>query len=585
MDFKFNKNIWLVVLILFYITVLSQQVIAGDEITVDAYLDEDKVVIGETLNLTISVKGTRSSDRPQIPKMEAFKFEYTGTSTQFSIINGVTSFSVEFNYRLIPLKVGEHTIPPISVEIGGKEYQSKPITVEVLQGTSSGQRTEFDDMVFLTLSIDKTEVYLNEEIPVTIRLYVANGVSARVGIPELILKGFSISEFERSQEKQEMRNGVYYNFVEYTTRVYPVTSGLLTLGPANLECQVQVRSRSRSSSGWPFDDSFFDDFFGNYATYDLNLESEPIDIRVKPLPENGKPESFSGAVGRFDMNVKVDSSEVNVGDALTIKIDITGQGNMKMISGPRLLNEDGFKIYAPQVKQGNGYDSMTFERIIIPMDTSIKEIPAFEFSYFDPEEETYRTIVRGPFPLKVRGIPQNNPPLNLGVEEDLHAQEDIAYIKVSSGFFRSIGSHVYNDHSFLGINALSLMGFVSAILYRRRKVHYIQKEDLIERRHAPKRFKEELIEAKRSMEAGQIDEFYTSIVGAVRDYLSKRFQVSPSQIDSGISYTLRDKGVSEKYLEKIEKFFATCDAMRFSVSSEKKDVAKSVLKMAEDLLE
>ncbi|MFQ6044303.1 MAG: BatD family protein, partial [Candidatus Poribacteria bacterium] len=199
----------------------------ADSISVSASVDRKIVSVGDTIQLTVAIEGAQSVGAPDLPDIDGFQAQYVGPSTQVSIVNGRMSASVSHIYSLVALKVGKYTINPISVEYRGKTYQTKPITVEVVQGATPQRRSqagtqqadELKDYIYLTLTAPKEKLYLNEELPITIRLYSRRLDVRDIEYPTFSSNGFSVRKFEKPIQTQEVVDGVIFDVIKFQTIV------------------------------------------------------------------------------------------------------------------------------------------------------------------------------------------------------------------------------------------------------------------------------------------------------------------------------------------------------------------------------
>ncbi|MCK5179410.1 MAG: protein BatD, partial [Candidatus Omnitrophica bacterium] len=342
-------------------------------ISIEVELTSKKITLGSSSQLTITVNGSNDVGRIQLPKIDGFDVQYVGPSTRVSIINGQYSSSKAFTYSLFPLKEGQFEIPTFNIVVSGKTYQVEPIPIEVV-GSSEGltpvsqAQVRLEDKIFLVLEAPKREVYLNERLAIKVLLFVSGFSVNDVQYPEFDHVGFSIGEYEKPKQYQQIVSGIRYNVVEFSTEIYPTRTGELSFGPARTGCNILVersngsaRSRGRNSI---FDDDFFNSFFSRHEKRPIKLESEGAMINVLPFPEQGKPEDFSGVVGQFDFNVSVSPTKIKEGDPITFRMTVLGKGNLTAIQMPSLSPEANFKLYDPQVfEKGNIKKT---EQVIIP---------------------------------------------------------------------------------------------------------------------------------------------------------------------------------------------------------------------------
>ncbi|MDP2768040.1 MAG: BatD family protein, partial [Candidatus Methanoperedens sp.] len=391
---------------------LCSQVLAKD-INFEATVNNNKAGLGQPLELDLTFDGSQNVPVPEISTIEGFQVRYLGPSTRMSIINGQASSSVTYVYTLLPAKVGVFKIGPFRFEHNGNTYNSNTINIEVLEEAAQAQNSsvqeglpqakDLKERIFLTLQLEKDKVYLNEVIPITIKLLV-NKLGVRdIQFPRFNHDGFSVGEFGTPRQYQEVIGGINYEVIEFQSTIFGLKPGEFRLGPATMQCNLITRKQANHQRPASFDDFFnsdvFDNFFGGYQAYPLSLKSADIPVMVLPLPLENKPEGFLGALGVFDFQASVSPAEVKVGDPLTLKAVVTGQGNFNTVNLPGSSLGDDFKVYEPQVKQDK--DAKTFDQVLIPLNTSVKEIPAMSFNFFNPQTGVYTTITRGPFPIKV----------------------------------------------------------------------------------------------------------------------------------------------------------------------------------------
>ncbi|MCK5595571.1 protein BatD, partial [bacterium] len=390
---KFLINLILILLI-------SGKLLAGD-ISFQASVDRNKVSLGSAVNLNLAFYGTQHMPAPKLSEIDGFQSRYQGPSTRMSIVNGKVSNSITHIYTLIPLRVGKFKIGPLSFKYKKKTYASKQITIEVVEGNVSesegtqylsGEASELGDNILLRMYVSKKDVYLNQIIPLTIKLYVSKLAVRDIEYPKFSHNGFSVDKFAKPSQYREVLNGKEYEVIEFKTNVFGTKTSELVLGPAQIKCNLLVNRRRQRNS------SLFENFFGGREVYPLSLKSEEVHIIVKDLPAEGRPEDFSCAVGNFTFDLKAEPKEVNIGDPITLKMIIKGSGNFNTVTCPKLDLQKGFKIYDPEVKQEDG--TKIFEQILMPDTDAVKEIPKITFSYFDPDENRYRNISRGPVPIK-----------------------------------------------------------------------------------------------------------------------------------------------------------------------------------------
>ena len=574
---------------MFFLAVISLWPALGRaaDITFHAMVDQTAVELGAGFQLTLTVDGTQSVDPIEIPEMDGLKARYLGPSTRVSIINGQFSGSVAFLYNVYPVKLGQLQIPAISTVIDGETYTTQPIDIQVVdQGELSAQTQDqavpnisLQDKIFVIMGLPKAEFYINEEIPITIQLFV-NGLSIRdIHYPEFEHVGFSVEEYQPPKRYKQIVGGIKYDIIEFKTKADPIRMGGLTLGPTKLNCNIVFQmARNRSRRGGfdsIFDDDFFNDFLGRYETRSVTLESDPLDIQVLPLPKEGRPENFTGAVGKFKFNVTVSPVEVKVGDPITVRMSISGDGNLKsieMLSFEKLWKDKkSFKYYKPQINEENGVK--TIEQVVVPRTDKIKEIPEISFNYFDIGKKQYKTVTHGPFALTVQKLEEGDAlkVVGLGQSEELkllqdeHLGQDIRFIKERPGRWYTSGRHLYNNFIFLFIVFLSVVVWgVFAGVYS--VTHRIKTDEKFARRlQAPRQAKRGLHQARSFIQKGNQKDFYDCLFKTLQQYFSNKFHMPVGSITvDAVRNILRTKGLGDEVAEKIRDVFGQCEMVRYA---------------------
>jgi hypothetical protein len=544
----------------------------------EATVSRNIVHVGESLQLSLKFKGTRDIPAPEIYDIDGFSIRYLGPSTMMSIVNGRMSSSITHIYRLVALKKGKFTLGPFTVKHKGDTYHSGAVTIEVIDRAASpvppaARSGSSGGSIFLELNAAKENIYINEMVPVTIKLYV-NGLNVRdIQYPEIDFDGFSAEELSRPRQYQEERDGIIYDVVEFGTRIFATKAGEFEIGPARLGATIMMKRRIRRPRS-PFEDFFghdpFEDFFGTFEREPVELKSEPLKLTVMPLPEEGRPPDFTGAVGEFRMSTEASPAEVRAGDPVTLKIQIEGEGNIAAVSIRGVEPRDGLKVYEPTAKTSG--DRKTFEQIIIPLTARIEEIPEVSFSYFDPVAGAYRTIRNGPFPIKVMEPEKKEtvtilePPARGSrtvVSERLG--RDIIYIKETPGTFRKQGAYLYQNGLYLSLHIVALMLFAGTLYLLRRREKMRADARYARRLSAPGKARKGIREAEAFYRQNKIQEFYDAVFRTLRDYAADRFGIPAGGLTADVlTALLREKGADEEVVTKTEAILTECDTARYA---------------------
>jgi len=454
------------------------------------------------------------------------------------------------------------------------------------------QANRLQEKLFVVLKVPKKEVYLNESLPMKVLIFVS-GLSVRdIQYPDLNNIGFSIGEYTRPQQYEQIVNGLRYNIVEFNTKVYPSRVGDLQLGPAKIACNLIIPSSRRSSRfgrNSVFDDDFFNSFFGRHEMRPVVLESEGVNIKVLPLPQEGKPNNFSGSVGQYSFNVSIGPNNVKEGDPITLRLTILGKGNLAAIQMPSLSLGDNFKIYDPQIFEKDGIKKS--EQVIIPQSEDITEIPAIQFSYFDPQLKIYRTITKGPFPIKVAKLKDGEGFKVVGLNgeyrplESEKFGEDIVFIKAKPGKFRIFGQHAYNSSLFYFVIILSIMAWVGTFINYKRTDRI--KTDIVYARRllAPRKAKQGLALVKKLIDSGNKEKFYDATFKTIQEYLGNKLHLSSGAVTfDTVQSELVSKNIEQNTIDEIKVIFEECDMIRYaSADISQDDLTASYQRLANSI--
>ena len=592
----------------FCILILSLYILSphchAENIAFTLSLDKDQVSLGGSVQLSLTLYGVQNVSPPNMPQIESLQVRYMGPSSRMSIVNGKVSSSITFLYGLLPTKVGNFKIGPVLVYYNGQKYTSNTATLEVISGpverrrSTGGLDERTDDLlerVSLEMKAGKDTAYVNELIPLTVRLYVDQLSMRDIHYPQFEHDGFSVEEFSKPRQFPEVRSGVQYEVLEFKTKMFGTRAGELKIGPAEVEGTILVRSStrtSRSRSSRFFDDKFFNDFLGGYETYPLKLKSGEIPINILALPEQGKPKDFKGAVGKFNFNVLFSPDKVKAGDPIALNIEIRGDGNFNTVNCPELSSDEGFKIYEPQVVRQEE-DVKVFEKVIIPKNAGVTEIPVIQFSFFDTQRKLYRTISKGPFPIgvvkpdkeeqiKIVEIPEGS---KTPVEKEVLGR-DIIYIKDSPGNLTVRGDYIYKRAWFLPscIVPFILLGMIFVLRKRSDRL----KSDVRYARsvRASKEAKEGIRKVKKALNTGDSNKFYDEVFKTLQEYLGDRLHLPTGGITADVvDEKLKGRNVKDSILQEMKEVFGECDMARYAPSELGRENMHNMFKKVKGLIE
>ena len=565
---------------------------AGQDIRFEASLDKTSVGLGENFTLSLVLTNVQGGGEKLVPpEMNDFRIMAGPMqSSSFQMINGVVSSSVTYTYTLQAKAVGTFTLGPASIQVRGTEYRTQPVTVEVVKGSpQSAQQGEpsaedlsaqIGDNLFLKATVDKARVRQGEQINLTFRLYTRVSVLNYAVKKDPAMTGFWSEDVETPRDislSTEVVNGKQYRVgVIRRMALFPTQSGKLEIAPMELQATVQVQPR-RSND--PFE-SFFRDPFGRNVS--VSIRSDPVTISVSPLP-GGAPATFRGAVGEFAMSASLDRRTTRTNETVTLKITISGTGNIKLLESPSVEVPPDFEQYSPKVSEsisrnrGTISGSKTFEYLFIPRFPGLKTIKPVSFSYFDLKRNEYVTLRSPQQEINVEaGAVSALPMPGGGVRSDVRAlTEDIRFIKVAGGGFSRPGDLPHTSAAFLTLLALPLLGLGAVVVYARRREAEMTDAAGFRTRRAMKVAQRGLKEAEyllreKSGSSGepssiQRARFYTEVSRALWSYLGDRLSIAPADLTAErTAAELKARSVDGGLVHALRVLLESCDMARFA---------------------
>lgn len=573
---------------------------AADDVSVTAEVDRRSLELGSFCQLKITVQGAQKVEPVVLPKIEGMESRYLGPSTSITLINGQYSASRSFQYNLYPLSEGRYTIPAMNVAVNGKTYSTEPIYLEVTASPAAGQnrlngpKDSLQDKIFLTLSVPQREYYVNERVPVTMKLYIQNLSVRNVHYPEMDHVGFALKSSQDIQQSTEILGGLKYDVITFYAQVYPTRPGSLTLGPAEIVCDILFKNPAARS---PFsrvdgflNDSFFRGLFEDYDQQTISVKSADLRIPVLPLPEEGRPKDFSGAVGPYDFDATVTPTELKVGDPLTVRMTVTGPGNPDAVQIPALGGEGAFKFYEPQSTENA--NSKSIEQVAVPTSENIKAFPAVSFSYFDTGSRQYKTVTRGPFPLTISKLKEGEQlkivglgavPGQYSIEPETLGQ-DILFIKDRPGpFYPMDRLFLFQRPGFWMLVAVLVLTWSGLYGYYHFHRKLATDTRFARRFHAPRVARAGLKEAQGFMAQGDSRQFYDMLFKTVQNYFSNTFHIPGGAVSMDVVLNvLKEKRAAETVLEQVRVFYAECESVRYAlVQPHREQMAGSFARVTE----
>ena len=557
----------------------------------------EAVAVGDQFRLSFTLNETGSElQLPDLSNFDLLMGPSTSQSSSFQIINGKTSQSTSFSYMFVlrAKKEGKFSIRPASIKVDGKTYESNSLEIQVVKGQPQQQQPQQQSQqpsaaqqgaqaqeptptgniskenLFVRLSLDKTNVSKGEQVRATVKLYLSQNVPLN-GFDEVKLpsyEGFWTKEIDVPQQVnfvREVYNGKIYQVGTLKkTILFPQQTGSIRIEPFEITCLVRQKVRQQQG--------FFDDFLDNYRIVKAKVVSDPMTVNVKELPN--QPANFSGAVGNFNVTGELDKTDVTSNEAVTLKLTVSGSGNLTLINPPKIELPQDFETYDPKTTQrvvanDNGLSgSVTFEYLFIPRFAGNFTIPALEFVFFNPSSRQYETRSTKAFALNVQkgSDDQNAAVMNSYSKENITMiGKDIRFIKQNTSELKPKGSSFYGTLGFYSVYGLSLLAFAVVFVVNRKRIEESANLALVRNKQANKVALKRLKAAAAYMKANQSELFYESVIKALWGYLSDKLSIPVADLNrERASENLLKRGIDQQTVNELMRIIDDCEFARFA---------------------
>lgn len=568
MLFRISKNTYLKLYFVLLIQLISFSVLA-QKISVTP--EKINVSTDQSFKIEYRVDDIQSPN-VQVPRFEDFAIVGGPNNYQsMQIINGKVSQFQTISYILQPRKAGNFTIQPATLKHKGKTLESKSVKITVSKGKQNPQaqannssaataqggkqiqlQNGSKDYMFLLAEADTNSYYMGEQITVNYNLYTLYDITNYTPEATPTFTGFWVQDLtpNRVNYAKKMVNGqLYFVYPLKTYALFAQRSGEIELD--KMDATITYREATGGQRG----------FFQNYRTRKLAVKCQAEKIKVYPLPDDNKPEAFTGAVGKFGCSVKTDKRTCEVNEAITIDVNITGSGNLMLIEPSKLDFPESFDVYEPEMNE-NIYErnseitgSKSYQYVVVPTEEGTFTLPEIPFAYFDPEKGEYQSIAGRPTTIVVK--PSTNADLK---KKETKVEKDIAGISQTTSL-KSSGSNAIVWMPILGLLYL-VPFFLFPVAVRRKKETDEVAKDVIgrKRREALAAAKQRLEVAKKHLNKNEKKPFYTETIQAIWGYISDKLNLKTADLskDNAKSLLLKE-GINEKLVGELISTIEYCE--------------------------
>ena len=551
------------------------------------------------VQFTVNTQNVSNFVAPDFKGFDVLYGPATSSQSSFQMVGGRTSqsSSIIYTYVLMSNEPGTHTIGSASVTVDGKTVKSKPAQIKVLSagsggassssmnnvggGSSSSSRNQQSSSssnsqavsgkdLFMTATASRTNVCEQEAILLTYKIYTLVDLTQMDGkLPSL--DGFQIQEIPLPRTKEfelEQYNGRNYRSVVWSQYLlFPQKSGDLTIPSITYEGVVVTRNRNID----PFE-AFFNGQSG-YTEVKRKITTPALTIHVSPL--TNKPAEFSGAVGKFSVTSSISATEVDANDAITLKINVTGSGNMKLISTPFVNFPADFETYDAKVNDKfqltrTGLSgTKEFEYLAVPRHAGTYQIPAAKFIYYDTESRSYKTLTTEAYTLKVnkgKGGAGQNVSNYTGQQMDVQQlNQDIRFIKKGDVEFRQRGDTFFGTPKYWLVYILSLLLFIQLAAMGRKRMKANSNIALSRGKKANKVALKRMKAAKKLLDTHEQGKFYDEVLRALWGYVADKFNMSQESLNKeNIEQSLTSRNVPDEQIQQFIKVLNDCEFARYA---------------------
>ncbi len=553
------------------------------------------VVKGDQFRISFKVNagGGKEFRAPDMKSLSVLSGPSLSTFSSAQTINGkmTSSTTVTYTYVVIAEEEGDIKLDGATIKVDGKQYTSNSLTIKVLppdqnqagQGQGSSRSTQQQssgrgtasagaDDLFMLATVDKTTAYEQEAILLTFKIYAAPSVnltSMSNKMPDL--KNFHVQEVELPTQKEFQLE--HYNGRNYQTMVwmqyllFPQHSGELEIPATPFEGVVAQRV-ARSSN------DVFDMFFNSdrYVETKRDLTTRPIKINVKTLPQ-GKTKSFYGGVGDFSVSSTISSTDVTANDAVTLRVILSGTGNLKLVKTPEISFPQDFDIYDPKVenkytiKGGRQTGNKVYEYLVIPRHSGQYTIPAVEFQFFDPKSGSYKTVKTDEYTLNVakgQGGESQTSVSYVNKEDLKFVGQDVRFHATPTAL-KSDSSQFFGSLVFWLLMVLPLIILLVVLAVSRKRIADNANSAKVRVKKASSVATKSLKVARKLLMDNRKNEFYEEMMRALYGYFGDKLSIPVANLSKdNIEDELKRRNVTAEHITQVIELLDDCEFARYA---------------------
>ncbi|MGO8766641.1 MAG: BatD family protein [Limisphaerales bacterium] len=535
-----------------------------------ASLDRDTISMGETATLSLSFEGAQPRNVPT-PDVPGLQIVNSGTSQNMSFINGAISSAVTVTFAVTPQRAGRFVIPAMSVDINGRQFTSQPLqlTVAAASAPSTSAMNSGAEVAFMKLILPEKKVYVGETLAAEAQIYLRDDVQqiANFQMTSTPADGFIIGKSAEGTRFTAQLGGRVYRVIPLSLSLSVTRTGEVSVGPFTATAIVVLPSQNQNG------DPFFSQFFNQGEQKPVTMTTDPVTAQSLPLPDQNAPKDFNGAIGDYTMSVTAGPTNVTVGDPITVHVQISGRGALDAIKMPDQSGWDNFKIFTPTTKTETtdalGQEgTKTFEEIVTPQNADVHALPAFSFSFFNPEDGQYHTLTQPSEPLVVQAggaTPMPTIAATRTAPAGNQPPQDILPIKQELGGLATGSGPLITQPAFLAVQALPVLAFLGALVWRKRTDSLANNPRLRRRRLVAQLVEMGSDDLKKFAAENNPEAFFTTLFRLLQEQLGERLDCPASAItEAVVDEDLAGRGAPESLLNDLRELFQLCNQARYA---------------------
>ncbi|MFQ3223881.1 MAG: hypothetical protein ACI8Z5_000120 [Lentimonas sp.] len=564
------------------------------EIQVNARFEPARIAAGSTAKYIVKIVESDDNTKPSTERITSLPIPsdggltlrngHTSTSQSTQIVNGKRNYSStqQLIIDAVSKTPGNYTIPAYIFDYKGERLQAPAATLTVIERDANAAPT-VDELIFLKADSPQ-QLYVGQTTPITLKLYVSSNVQLRgLNAFERDADGFTVSDLpDESSESVEMVNGSRYRVYSWPLTITPISAGPQDLNfQFTLSAQMPDQRNTRNSQ---FGSGMLDNFFGRSERFNIYTEATQIDVRA--LPTEGKPQSFSGAIGNFSMVVSADTDATRVEEPIMLSLKLSGRGNFDRIKGPEMPQTRDWRNYQPEAAfEPNDSQPLKgvkrFDYVFIPEKVGTLKLPEVRFSFFDPKVGKYIELsspelsvavapsLRPALPTQPIATGKDDAAPAINLTKTLSPEELLITLDYRPIAGRSIQKSLCSSSLCYGLNAVGLLALTTAGIWicRHKRLH--QNADYALAHEAKQALKATLKAAQSSDGA----DFYRSAQEAVRLAATARMKRNLRSADlAELEAVFQQINLSDDVIAQTRALFQAADGHRFSGRSQRADL-------------